>query len=377
MRKLLFIFILTSKVASGQITWSTSGIVDQFPSASPGSNQTLTNQGPNASTVGINFIENNTSNSAPSNYLDLIGAGTLSWGMNSNGPGPGNYHLLTFSFSKPFCGLSFNIGNGAINFRDVISISANAVKGTNSPTIAVSPIDVNMATVSGPTITAGTNSSSANISFPGSCITSISMQFSTGSDTKNQPNAQLISLGNFTVATSPFPLKLTSFTADQDAEQIGLFWSSTDEENFSGFNVERSFDAKSFETLGLVSSEKEISNGKKNYIFQDTKPKVGQNYYRLKMINLDQSFEYSGIISQNFVSDKFTLKPYPNPVALNGVLKIDNKIDLSQLRFYDVMGREVFPILNTNEVYFKASGKYYIQAIHKNGQKLSKTVLVE
>ncbi|MFK7809019.1 MAG: T9SS type A sorting domain-containing protein [Saprospiraceae bacterium] len=54
------------------------------------------------------------------------------------------------------------------------------------------------------------------------------------------------------------------------------------------------------------------------YIFQfdDRKPVAGDNYYRLKMVDLDGSTKYSNILLINRVGeDNLVFNLYPNPVA--------------------------------------------------------------
>lgn len=72
--------------------------------------------------------------------------------------------------------------------------------------------------------------------------------------------------------------------------------------------MERSIDGLLFEKMGFVSGKGSPGN---DYSFQDNIPRAGINYYRLRQIDNDGQFEYSGIIAINNDSGIFAI--YPNP----------------------------------------------------------------
>lgn len=126
-----------------------------------------------------------------------------------------------------------------------------------------------------------------------------------------------------------FPVTISSFDAIVSNSSVSLEWTSAEENNFLKYEVERSFNANTFERIGNVRS-----NENNLYKFVDNLPFKGNNYYRLKMIDLDGSYEYSKIITANFIgNDGF--KVFPNPIV-GGMLKVngleqDETIDLFRL----------------------------------------------
>ncbi len=54
-----------------------------------------------------------------------------------------------------------------------------------------------------------------------------------------------------------------------------------------------------------------------SYVFIDKKPNYGYNYYRLKMVDFDGTFNYSEIIAtKNLFDSNFAIKNiYPNPTT--------------------------------------------------------------
>jgi hypothetical protein len=121
------------------------------------------------------------------------------------------------------------------------------------------------------------------------------------------PNLTLVS-DAYTI-TSPFPVNLTSFTGENTSSGNVLSWKTTSETNNKGFQIERSADAKTFESIGLVDGLGD-NLGEKTYTFLDTKPYFN-TYYRLKQLDWDEKSEYSRIIMVK--QDKTKLSVYPNP----------------------------------------------------------------
>ncbi len=113
-------------------------------------------------------------------------------------------------------------------------------------------------------------------------------------------------------AAGALPIKLLFFKViETTKEYITLSWATTMEENFDRFEVQRSADGKTFESLADVLGAGN-SKVRLNYSYQDEAPVIGKNYYRLKSIDLDASFEYSGVVSADFESAK-ELSIFPNP----------------------------------------------------------------
>ncbi|MGB1217832.1 MAG: hypothetical protein ACPG5P_08135, partial [Saprospiraceae bacterium] len=114
------------------------------------------------------------------------------------------------------------------------------------------------------------------------------------------------------IADSPLPVELLSFTGEY-LERKGnqLDWITVTEENTSHFDVERSTDGINFEFMGKVEAAGNSSE-RLTYDFLDTKPMNGVNYYRLRIVDLDQTFEYSNVISLKSIQGlDITMSPNP------------------------------------------------------------------
>ena len=138
------------------------------------------------------------------------------------------------------------------------------------------------------------------------------------------------------------PVELTRFSGNADGCNTYLSWSSSSEENFSHYELERSKDGRTFEFAESINGSGSLDGG--HYYFKDDEADL-ENYYRLKMIDHDLSFEYSKIINVNTdceIIKKITA--YPNPVGDDFInVKVDSKREGEQLiKLVDVTGLEVY-----------------------------------
>lgn len=164
------------------------------------------------------------------------------------------------------------------------------------------------------------------------------------------------------------PVTLVEFKAVREGNQALLSWMTTSETNSDYFEVQRSRDAKSWRAVGKVDSYGE-SAIRRDYTFTDDALAPGENYYRLKMVDKDLTYTYSGI--RNVESAVAGLSTYPNPVS--------DKIFLS-----DLSARRISRVTITNSsgiVVYSAggfpptglrvnkwvSGLYIIEVTEENG----------
>ena len=83
--------------------------------------------------------------------------------------------------------------------------------------------------------------------------------------------------------TYTLPLQLLSFSAElsDNKESVNLHWKTAMEENMEIFDIERSGNDFNFVSIGEVMPVGQTDPT--NYLFTDTNPLPGNNYYRLKM----------------------------------------------------------------------------------------------
>lgn len=96
------------------------------------------------------------------------------------------------------------------------------------------------------------------------------------------------------------PLELISFSGYNKNTVNYLNWSTASEKDTKLFEIERSTEGKGFEKIGEVNASG-ISSVNVDYNFTDEGVASDINYYRLKQIDLDNSFTYSDIIALSSV----------------------------------------------------------------------------
>ncbi|MEM9917605.1 MAG: FG-GAP-like repeat-containing protein [Bacteroidota bacterium] len=120
------------------------------------------------------------------------------------------------------------------------------------------------------------------------------------------------------------PVELFSFAFEVVGCEVQLNWATESEVNFSHFLLERSDNGNDFKTLERIDASGGVEQiGAYHYYDKNAN---GRNYYRLKMVDLDGSYEYSSIVyAPTDCSGAYGLMDvYPNPLntATDGILTI-------------------------------------------------------
>lgn len=201
-----------------------------------------------------------------------------------------------------------------------------------------------------------------------STVISVGAQiFNAGGDWELHPDAP----DKFTavqVEDVNLPVVLTTFTAIAEGPQVNLRWSTTQETNSDRFEVERSAKGKDWLKIGVVKSHGE-STVLRNYPFTDEVPLAGTNYYRLKMVDLDGSYEYSRMVSVEFTGDVAGV--YPNPST--GRFRLNEKVLVGSIELTDASGYVIpahrYQVGQDNHVEAESlpSGLYLLKVKQTNG----------
>ena len=140
------------------------------------------------------------------------------------------------------------------------------------------------------------------------------------------------------------PVELMNFEVLDKGRDHIINWTTASEVNSSSFDVERSYNGSDFETIHeLVASGESFDV--LHYQFIDEKVEAGKYLYRLKMIDLDGSFEYSEVRSIHKKDGNMDITLSPNPTK--GILSIQqNSSKNVNVQFYNIIGQEVYSITN-------------------------------
>lgn len=254
-----------------------------------------------------------------------IGTSNLVFNFNTNALS--NPVLTNNTFPNTFRPVSLTnpaVGRASLNTELLID--------DNGKNIATSPTLLATATLD---ITPGQSLGSLNWSYTGDqAETAVFLDGSVVTQIfANSPGSGCIQ----SLINTPLPLDLVSFDAKPVKNDVKLTWITRNEVDFERFEIEKSSDAISFEKIGTVYPNQTRSTSRE-YTFLDDKIALGmQNYYRLKMIDNDQSFKYSKIVSEYF-DNTYDVQVYPNPTKDFIYIKVMASDNTEPLRFtlYDI-----------------------------------------
>ncbi|MFQ5602676.1 MAG: FlgD immunoglobulin-like domain containing protein [bacterium] len=178
------------------------------------------------------------------------------------------------------------------------------------------------------------------------------------------PGVGLLQLGTFIddlanasttpgILNSSVPVELTSFSAEILSNAVKLNWLTASETNNFGFEIEKSFDDIVYEKIGFVNGHGTTTSPQR-YRFEDQKLNFAKKlrYYRLKQIDTDGSFEYSGSLKVTLAPpDNFVLQQnYPNP--FNPETSIGYQLPKStrvKLVIFNLIGQEIRNLVDSVE----------------------------
>ncbi len=140
------------------------------------------------------------------------------------------------------------------------------------------------------------------------------------------------------------PVRLAGFDILREGSLAILKWSASDVSNFSKFEIERSPDARAWTTIGTEYAPQQ-SLSLQHYTYYDPIPAALSQrlYYRIKMIDLDNSYTYSPVKS---IAAELSaqLGIYPNPADSKSEIRFQFPGDLRNvdLKIISLNGLEVY-----------------------------------
>ncbi len=165
--------------------------------------------------------------------------------------------------------------------------------------------------------------------------TNSSMQWSEPSGVTQDQNLDKLILANqtgteytlgSTSSSNPLPVELANFNVEKRNDIANISWETASETNNSHFLIQRKT-GDAWQKVGRVEGHG-TSTESHQYTYTDEKPQQGANYYRLKQVDFDGSYEYSKIKSVKFregsSTSGTTVQVLENPVQENVRLNIQS-----------------------------------------------------
>ncbi|MEZ4910860.1 MAG: T9SS type A sorting domain-containing protein [Saprospiraceae bacterium] len=261
---------------------------------------------------------------------------------------------------------SFNQGNGcgtSTGFR---------YDGGESVTVSYGSTNINLFTGSG---TSGSSNAEGSGCFYNNGSTVVAVTFS-GYGNRLDEAYQL----TYEVITGDdvcglLPILLKSFDLFDNSNRTIINFCTSSETNNDYFTIERSTDARYFESIGEIAgagnSSEELS-----YSFTDEKPMPGVNYYRIKQTDFDGKYSYSHVKSVRHESKGSVII---TPKSTNGLLTVATDLDKYNVIVYNTQGQSVASYRNlsaTQSINIEElrSGIYYVEIQGENTKETLKVV---
>ena len=279
--------------------------------------------------AGIGITMNNPSAFEQDNNVNWTSAGTLPSGYSNLA----NRSAIALSetsatYTKKTITFASNIPVNTLLCLEDIDASEDVritFKDASGNVINPSSTNITLSLPSSPPSTTTTSSNitlvqsnAGNLSDP---VVMLKMNLSTVRSIEIETRGSLASnLGfYFSHPTPNLPVDLIHFDVHANANHhADLHWATASEINNSHFEIERSYDGKTFESVGEVAgngnSQHQIA-----YSYLDEGISLMENtvFYRLKQVDFDGASEYSDIRVVRFdeLRNGIQLSAYPNPVT--------------------------------------------------------------
>jgi hypothetical protein len=214
--------------------------------------------------------------------------------------------------------------------------------------------DPNFLVVSGNTASVNTTSGQADnsasdatdqrgtvtVNFGLAVLNSITIRYDNAAGANSNPASQAIAIGTVSFTNSALPVNLSAFNGHRQAQDVVLDWKTQQEINAYSFNIERS-NGSSWETIGTVAANGN-SNSVSSYTYTDINPQGTLLLYRLKQIDNDNNYKYSGIIRIAGKDTKTSLLSYPNPFTAQVNVSISSTANQQvSISIFDAVGKTV------------------------------------
>lgn len=183
------------------------------------------------------------------------------------------------------------------------------------------------------------------------------------------------------------PIILLDFKGQVRNSSAVLDWKTSSEQNSRGFEVERSYDGTNFTKIGFVAAAGN-SNSERSYQYTDKDIAQDNNYYRLKMVDLDGKFVHSkSIVLRYEPTGRSVVRVLSNPVQTNLDIEFANIPNSDvMVRLVDINGRVLKtwqkPQVAQRRIRFNLSGTQmakgvYMVNITLNGKNYTERILKE
>lgn len=175
------------------------------------------------------------------------------------------------------------------------------------------------------------------------------------------------------------PVELTSFKGQRNSHGVSLAWATASELDNKGFEVQTSSDGRNYKTVAFVESKVGTTSLTQNYSFTHKNPAAGTNYYRLRQVDFDGTFEFSKTIAVQFTLAAAS-SVYPTMATEQVTVKLLHTDEQVTVLLSDMNGRQVLQVQNPTErelvlpVNNLQQGMYFVTVMTNNQKEVFRFV---
>ncbi|MBC7935576.1 MAG: T9SS type A sorting domain-containing protein [Rhizobacter sp.] len=190
-----------------------------------------------------------------------------------------SWNIAPYNGAAPIAGLGPNLSLNASDFPYVLHTYG----------FFASPLSI---------YTWGNNSSADSLVITGPGTYTITVSFSDGCSVRDT----IVVAQNIVL-----PIHIASFKARANQCTVTTEWEVSNAINFASFNLERSNDGVNYSPIADIA----YNPGQSNYSFADVISEPGVFYYRIKLIDSDDVFEYSKIVNVKAECNNSDIRVFP------------------------------------------------------------------
>jgi uncharacterized repeat protein (TIGR01451 family) len=175
------------------------------------------------------------------------------------------------------------------------------------------------------------------------------------------------------------PVQWKSFTATKQNRTAVLNWVTAQETNTAYYQVQRSTDGTTFNTLQKLDAAGN-SNNPLAYQAIDMQPANGINYYRIRQTDKDGAYTYSETRVLVFDQKDGSLYVYPNPARGKTTIVLPGNSKRVQAQLLNSIGQQLQQLTFTGEINeldlaTLKPGLYYLRVVTQTGQHTQKLIV--
>ena len=173
------------------------------------------------------------------------------------------------------------------------------------------------------------------------------------------------------------PLSLLNFDAAPADKKVLLSWNTANETGITNYSLQRSADGSAWTELASVNTR---NGGNNSYNSIDSFP-LKENYYHLKINDVNGGFTYSAVKKVSFAANAdLSFSISPNPAIDLAVLKFNASLTNAFIIVSDMQGKEIFKTKISGQEYRLdtrnfVAGVYAVRVINGEGSFTEKMMI--